>query len=429
MKTERSKQLFAEAQKYLPGGVNSPVRAFRAVGGDPLFIKRGKGSRIFDVDGNEYIDYVSSWGPLILGHAHPAIVKAIQEAASRGTTFGAPTEKEILLSERIREAFPSMEMLRLVNSGTEATMSALRVARGFTGKRNIIKFEGCYHGHHDSLLTAAGSGVATFDLPDSAGVPENYSRNTISVAYNDLTGIESLPEDVIADTAAVILEPVAANMGLVPPQPGFLEGLRDFTQRHGILLIFDEVISGFRLCFGGAQKIYGVRPDLTCLGKIVGGGMPLAAYGGRAEIMQRVAPLGPVYQAGTLSGNPVAVSAGLAALDILTEQKSYQHLEQKTKEFLGPILKLMETEGLPVSLVSLGSMFTFFFLKTRPTNFEEAKASDTKRYAAFFWNLMEKGVYLAPSQFETNFVSMVHSREDLAQASSSMRLALQEIFE
>ncbi|HSP07840.1 MAG TPA: glutamate-1-semialdehyde 2,1-aminomutase [Acidobacteriota bacterium] len=427
MKRQNSEQLYRRACESMPGGVNSPVRAFRAVGGTPPFIRSGKGGRFTDVDGNEYVDFVGSWGPLILGHAHPAIVSAIQTAAARGTTFGAPTQEEVVLAERIREGFPSMQMLRLVSSGTEATMSALRVARGFTGRNNIIKFIGCYHGHHDSLLTAAGSGVATFDLPDSAGVPAQYSSHTISVAYNDLEGLRSLPKEILRDTAAVILEPVAANMGLVPPAERFLQGLRDFTRKRSILLIFDEVISGFRLCFGGAQKLYGIEPDLTCLGKIVGGGMPLAAYGGRADIMQKVAPLGPVYQAGTLAGNPVAASAGLAALNLLREPDTYERLEGKARTLLDPIQKHLSESGHPVSLSRLGSMFTFFFRRELPSNFAEAKECDTKAYARFFWKLMDDGVYTACSQFETNFVSLAHTGEDLVHAQKAILKALEAV--
>lgn len=427
MNRKTSEQLYRRACESNPGGVNSPVRAFRAVGGTPIFIRSGKGGRFTDVDGNEYVDFVGSWGPLILGHAHPAIVSAIQASAAKGTTFGAPTPEEVDLAEAIRDAFPSMEMLRLVSSGTEATMSALRAARGFTRRNNIIKFIGCYHGHHDSLLTAAGSGVATFDLPDSAGVPASYSSHTISVAYNDLNALRSLPAGTLKDTAAVILEPVAANMGLVPPSPGFLEGLREFTRDHGILLIFDEVISGFRLCFGGAQKYYGIVPDLTCLGKIVGGGMPLAAYGGRAEIMQCIAPLGPVYQAGTLAGNPVAASAGLAALKLLREPGAYERLEEKARRLLDPIAERLAHHSPPaVSLKRLGSMFTFFFRPSPPQNFAEAKECDTKAYARFFWKLIDMGVYTACSQFETNFVNLAHTDQDLEMAQQAFVSALED---
>jgi glutamate-1-semialdehyde 2,1-aminomutase len=368
------------------------------------------------------IDFVCSWGPLILGHAHPEILRAIQDAASAGTSFGAPTAREVELAELIRQAVPSMQMLRLVSSGTEATMSALRVARGYTRRNNIIKFQGCYHGHHDSLLTSAGSGVATFDLPDSAGVPENYSRNTISVAYNDLTQLENLPAEILADTAAVIVEPVAANMGLILPAKGFLQGLRKFTRDRNILLIFDEVISGFRVSYGGAQQYYGVDPDMTCLGKIVGGGMPLAAYGGKTEIMKSVAPLGAVYQAGTLSGNPVATAAGLATLKLLREPNLYDDLEKKSSRFFDSLRAILS--GKDVSLVTLGSMFTLFFRSEPPRNFVEAKQCDTQQYARFFWTMLEEGVYLAPSQFETNFISLAHEERDLDQALGAFRKAL-----
>ena len=422
MKNAVSRELYARASDVMPGGVNSPVRAFKAVGGSPLFMKSGKGCRITDADGNEYVDFVGSWGPLILGHAHPEVVRVIQEQAAAGTTFGAPTALEVELAECIRGALPSMEMLRLVSSGTEATMSALRVARGFTGKNNIVKFEGCYHGHHDSLLTSAGSGVATFDLPDSAGVPESYSRNTISVAYNSLEALEALPPEVLSDMAAVILEPVAANMGLVPPEEKFLDGLRRFTQERNILLIFDEVITGFRVSYGGAQELYGITPDLTCLGKIAGGGMPLAAYGGRAEIMRCVAPLGPVYQAGTLSGNPVASAAGLATLKILQNRSLYEELEERSTKFFDALRDLLTGKG--VSLVTLGSLFTLFFRSEPPKNFKEAKECDTKAYARFFWKMLEQGIYLAPSQFETNFISMAHGEDDLEKTIEAFRTSI-----
>lgn len=424
MKRNKSEVLFQQAQKLMPGGVNSPVRAFKAVGGTPLFVASGKGGHLIDVDGNELIDFVGSWGPLILGHAHPAVLEAIANAASRGTTYGAPAEVEVKLAEAIRSAVPSIEMLRLVSSGTEAAMSVLRVARGFTGRNNIIKMEGCYHGHADSLLTAAGSGVATFDLPDSSGVPQNFSRHTISIPYNDLEALKALSPEVLNDTAAVILEPIAANMGLVPPAPGYLQNLRDFTTDRKVLLIFDEVISGFRVSYGGAQELYGIKPDLTVLGKIVGGGMPLAAYGGRADIMQKIAPLGPVYQAGTLSGNPVAASAGLATLQILKDKAQYATLEQNTRRLLDPVRKHISERKLPVSIASIGSMFTFFFRGSAPRNFKEAKECGTKDYARFFWNLMEKGVYTAPSQFETNFVNLAHSQADLDSAQSVLIEAL-----
>ena len=421
MKNKVSSELHARASMLMPGGVNSPVRAFKAVGGSPLFIQSGKGCRITDADGNEYIDFVGSWGPLIQGHAHPDVVRAIQEQAAAGTTFGAPTKMEVELAEAIHGAFPSMEMLRMVSSGTEATMSALRAARGFTRKNNIVKFEGCYHGHHDSLLTSAGSGVATFDLPDSAGVPENYTRNTISIAYNSLDALERLPEEILSDAAAVILEPVAANMGLIPPEGNFLQDLRRFTRERNILLIFDEVITGFRVSYGGAQEHYGIVPDLTCLGKIVGGGMPLAAYGGRAEIMHCVAPLGPVYQAGTLSGNPVAAAAGLATLKILQDKAFYRQLEERSAKFFGRLREILSGKG--ASLVTFGSLFTLFFRSTPPKNFKEARECDTKAYAQFFWKMLEQGIYLAPSQFETNFIGLAHGDQDLEQALEAFRKA------
>lgn len=426
MRQDRSKKLFQRAQDLMPGGVNSPVRAFKAVGGTPVFLKQGKGARVQDEDGNEYLDFCGSWGPLILGHAHPEVVKAIQDAAQSGTTFGAPCAAEVVLTSQIQDAIPSMQRLRLVSSGTEAVMSALRVARGFTGRNNIIKFEGCYHGHADSLLTAAGSGLATFDLPDSAGVPKNYTGHTISVAYNTLP---NLPAEVLNDTAAVILEPIAANMGLIPPSDGFLKRLREFTHTHGILLIFDEVITGFRVALGGVQSVFNIDPDLTILGKIVGGGMPLAAYGGHKEIMEKIAPLGPVYQAGTLSGNPVASAAGSTTLRLLKELNPYRSLESKTKIFLDPIRDLIRRKEYPVSISQFGSMWTLFFRKDLPANFPEVKEADTKKYSKFFWQLLENGIYLVPSQFETNFVSIAHTEKDLKEASEKICDSLISIFD
>ena len=426
MKQDRSKQLFQRAQDLMPGGVNSPVRAFKAVGGTPVFLKQGKGARVQDEDGNEYIDFVGSWGPLILGHAHPDVVKAIQETAAFGSTFGAPCAAEVKLASQIQEAIPSMQRLRLVSSGTEAVMSALRVARGFTGRNNVIKFEGCYHGHTDSLLAAAGSGLATFDLPDSAGVPKNYTCHTISVAYNT---IPELAPEVLSDTAAVILEPIAANMGLISPSGGFLQKLREFTRKHGILLIFDEVITGFRAAFGGVQSVFNIEPDMTILGKIVGGGMPLAVYGGRKEIMEKIAPLGPVYQAGTLSGNPVAAAAGSETLSILKEQNPYKVLESNTTMLLNPVRELISRKEYPLSISQVGSMWTLFFRKSLPTNFSEVKEADTKKYSKFFWQLLEKGIYLVPSQFETNFVSVAHTEKDLQEASEKICQSLISVFD
>jgi glutamate-1-semialdehyde 2,1-aminomutase len=407
MKSERSEAWFARAQKIIPGGVNSPVRAFRGVGGIPRFIERGQGSRIFDTDGNSYIDYVCSWGPLLLGHRPQPVIDALREVLEAGTTFGAPTEREVELAELIAKAVPSMEMVRLVNSGTEATMSALRLARGFTGRDLIIKFEGCYHGHVDSLLVKGGSGMATLGIADSAGVPKAFAETTISLPFNSVAAVEKAFADRGGQIAAVIVEPVAGNMGCVPPAHGFLEGLREVTARHGSLLIFDEVMTGFRVALGGAQQRFGMQPDLTTLGKIIGGGLPMAAYGGRAAIMNKVAPLGPVYQAGTLSGNPLAVAAGLAMLrHLIAHPEIYGALEARAAE-----LTAWTPPGVTVNRV--GSMFTFFFSSDRVTDWESAKKCDTARFAKFFHFLLERGVYIAPSQFEAGFVSAAHSEEDI----------------
>ncbi len=403
----RSRELFERAQQRIPGGVNSPVRAYRSVGLTPPFIARGQGSRIWDVDGNEYIDYVCSWGPLLLGHRHPAIVEALERALEIGTSFGAPTPQEIELAEAICQAVPSIEMVRLVNSGTEATMAALRLARGFTGRDLVVKFEGCYHGHVDSLLVKAGSGVATLGLPDTRGVPERFCETTLALPYNDAEAAERAFEAHGYHVAAVIVEPVAGNMGCVPPAPGFLETLRDLTTRYGALLIFDEVMTGFRVAYGGAQSLYGVRPDLTTLGKVIGGGLPVGAYGGRADIMRLVAPAGPVYQAGTLSGNPLAVAAGLAMLRFLKEHpETYQQLERHTAA-----LAASAPAGVTVNRV--GSMFTFFFTDEPVTDYESAKRSDAARFSNFFRSMLESGIYLAPSQFEAAFVSAAHSDADI----------------
>lgn len=403
----RSRELFERAQQRIPGGVNSPVRAYRSVGLTPPFIARGQGSRIWDVDGNEYIDYVCSWGPLLLGHRHPAIVEALERALEIGTSFGAPTPQEIELAEAICQAVPSIEMVRLVNSGTEATMAALRLARGFTGRDLVVKFEGCYHGHVDSLLVKAGSGVATLGLPDTRGVPERFCETTLALPYNDADAAERAFKAHGDHIAAVIVEPVAGNMGCVPPAPGFLEALRELTTRHGALLIFDEVMTGFRVAYGGAQSLYGVRPDLTTLGKVIGGGLPVGAYGGRADIMRLVAPAGPVYQAGTLSGNPLAVAAGLAMLRFLREHpETYQQLERHTAA-----LAASAPAGVTVNRV--GSMFTFFFTDKPVTDYESAKRSDTARFSNFFRSMLEGGIYLAPSQFEAAFVSAAHNDADI----------------
>jgi glutamate-1-semialdehyde 2,1-aminomutase len=408
MTRARSEKLFSRAQKRIPGGVNSPVRAFRGVGGSPLFIERGEGSHIFDADGNEYIDYVGSWGPLLLGHAHPAILAALREALQSGTSFGAPTEREIELAEAICDAVPSIEMVRLVNSGTEATMSAIRLARGFTGRDLIVKFEGCYHGHVDSLLVKAGSGVATLGLPDSPGVPKSFSDTTIALPFNSPAAVERAFHTHGSHIAAVIVEPVVGNMGCVPPADGFLRALREVTTAHGSLLVLDEVMTGFRVAFGGAQQLYGIRPDLTTLGKVIGGGLPIGAYGGRADIMSLVAPSGPVYQAGTLSGNPLAVAAGLAMLRYLkSHPEIYGQLEARTAAICAAAPR-----GTTVNRV--GSMFTFFFTDAPVTDYDTAKKSDTARFAEFHRRMLERGIYFPPSQFEAAFVSAAHSDEDLA---------------
>ena len=407
MNFDRSVELLGRARKLIPGGVNSPVRAFRSVGGSPLFIARGEGARLIDEDGNSFLDYIGSWGPLILGHRPPCVIDALREVLEIGTSFGAPTEREILLAEAVRDAFPSMEMMRLVNSGTEATMSALRVARGFTRRDLTIKFEGCYHGHADSLLVKAGSGLATLGLSDSAGVPASFAATTISVPYNDLAAVEQAFAKHPGQIACIILEVVAGNMGCVPPAPGFLAGLRELCTRHGTLLIFDEVMTGFRLSYGGAQALYGVKPDMTALGKIIGGGLPIAAYGGSAEIMMHVAPEGPIYQAGTLSGNPLAVSAGLAMLRYLKA-----HPEVYTKiEALSARLCANPPAGITVNRV--GSMFTWFFTSEPVTDYASAKKCDTQRFGEFFHWMLQRGVYLAPSQFEAAFMSAAHTEADI----------------
>ena len=415
MKTQQSEAWFTRAQARIPGGVNSPVRAFRGVGGVPLFIERGEGSRIFDIDGNDYIDYVGSWGPLLMGHRFPPVIEALREILEVGTSFGAPTEREVEMAELIGRAVPSMEMVRLVNSGTEATMSAIRLARGFTGRDLTIKFEGCYHGHVDSLLVKAGSGMATLGIADTAGVPDAFARTTIALPFNSIAAVEKAFAERGDQIAAVIVEPVVGNMGCVPPAVGFLEALRELSARHGALLIFDEVMTGFRLALGGAQERYAIKPDLSTFGKIVGGGLPLAAYGGRADIMRKVAPLGPVYQAGTLSGNPMAVAAGLAMLRHLTAHPEvYDLLESRAAQ-----LTAWTPPGVTVNRV--GSMFTFFFTEGPVTDWNSAKQSDTARFAKFFHHMLERGVYLAPSQFEAGFVSAVHSEDDIRQTVEAAR--------
>jgi glutamate-1-semialdehyde 2,1-aminomutase len=419
MNRSRSEELFRRAQEIIPGGVNSPVRAFRSVGGNPPFVARGQGSHIWDADGNEYVDYVGSWGPLLLGHRHPAVLEALERALAIGTSFGAPTAQEVEMAEAICDAVPSIEMVRLVSSGTEATMSAIRVARGFTGRDLVVKFEGCYHGHVDSLLVKAGSGVATLGLPDSPGVPRAFSDTTLALPFNSREAVEEAFQKHGDRIAAVIVEPVVGNMGCVPPQPGYLEALREITARHGALLIFDEVMTGFRVAFGGAQELYGIRPDLTTLGKVIGGGLPVGAYGGRRDIMSRVAPAGPIYQAGTLSGNPLAVAAGLAALRHLkAHPEIYQRLETAAGE-------LCAAAPAGVTVNRVGSMFTFFFTDGPVTDYESAKRSDTARFGRFFRAMLERGIYLAPSQFEAAFVSAAHTGEDIERTTAAAREAFQ----
>ncbi|HWB95083.1 MAG TPA: glutamate-1-semialdehyde 2,1-aminomutase [Bryobacteraceae bacterium] len=407
MKHTNSGAIFEKAQKLIPGGVNSPVRAYRSVGGNPPFIARGQGSHLWDIDGNEYIDYVGSWGPLLLGHRHPEIVAAIEGALAIGTSFGAPTEQEVELAQAICDAVPSVEMVRLVNSGTEATMAAIRVARGFTGRDVTVKFEGCYHGHADSLLVKAGSGMATLGIADTQGVPKSFADTTIALPFNSVEPVEAAFRTHGKSIASVIVEPVVGNMGCVPPAPGFLEALREITTRHGALLIFDEVMTGFRVAYGGAQERFGIRPDLTTLGKVIGGGLPVGAYGGRADIMSRVAPAGPIYQAGTLSGNPLAVAAGLAMLRHLkTHPEVYTRLEDRSAALVAAA-----PEGVTVNRV--GSMFTFFFTDQPVTDYESAKRSDTAKFGKFFRGMLERGIYLAPSQFEAAFVSAAHTGHDI----------------
>jgi glutamate-1-semialdehyde 2,1-aminomutase len=408
---DRSAALFEAAQALLPGGVNSPVRAFRAVGGTPRFIARGKGASVWDADGNRYIDYLGSWGPLIAGHAHPGVVAAITEAAERGTSYGAPTEAEVELARLVSTAFPSIDLVRFVSSGTEAAMSALRVARAFTRRDIVLKFDGGYHGHADGLLVQAGSGPLTLGMPDSPGVPGSAAASTLSLPYNDVQAVHAAFEAHPEQIAAVIVEPVAGNMGVVPPQPGFLQHLRELTRQYGALLIFDEVITGFRVALGGAQALYNLAPDLTCLGKILGGGLPVGAYGGRREIMELVAPLGPVYQAGTLSGNPVAMAAGIATLRLLAESGVYEHLEALAARLTDGLASAARAAGVPYTANRVGSMFTGFFCDGPVTDYASAKRADTRRYAAFFHAMLDRGVYLAPSQFEAGFISLAHTAD------------------
>ena len=419
----KSAELFAKALRLMPGGVNSPVRAFRAVGGDPVFIARGKGSRITDVDGACYIDYVGSWGPLIVGHCHPEVMDALEKTLSTGTSFGASTAGEVELADAVHQAFPSVERVRLVNSGTEATLSALRVARAATGREKILKFEGCYHGHADSLLVKAGSGVATLGLPDSPGVPRALAELTLTAPYNDLGALEEMFRVHRNELAAAIAEPVAGNMGCVPPLPGFLERLRDLTAEQGAVLIFDEVMTGFRVGYGGAQQRYGIRPDLTTLGKIIGGGLPVAAYGGKAALMDLVAPAGPVYQAGTLSGNPLAVAAGIKTLELLRRPGFYERLNAVSEELTDGLASEAARAGVALAVNRVGSMFTAFFSPEPVTDYASARKSDTAAFGRFFRTLLDRGVYFPPSQFEAAFVSAAHTAEDLALTLEAARYA------
>jgi glutamate-1-semialdehyde 2,1-aminomutase len=409
----QSEELFARALRLIPGGVNSPVRAFKAVGGTPRFIRKAEGSRIWDADGKAYIDYVGSWGPMILGHAYPPIVEAVQKAAARGTSYGAPCAAEVELAERVVRLVPSIEKVRFVSSGTEATMSALRVARGFTGRKKILKFDGCYHGHADCLLVAAGSGVATLGIAGSAGVPEGTVADTLVAPFNDVGALEAVASAHGPDLAAVIVEPVAGNMGLVAPREGYLQALREITKRTGAVLIFDEVMTGFRLAIGGAQQLYGITPDMTCLGKIIGGGLPVAAYGGRADIMDTVAPLGPVYQAGTLSGNPLAMAAGCAALDDLQRHGTYERLEALSVRLQVGFARAAQAAGVMLTVNRVGSMITPFFCRGPVSDYTSAKASDTALFGRFFHGMLERGVYWPPAQFEAAFVSLAHTERDI----------------
>lgn len=421
--TTASERLYAAAQRLLPGGVNSPVRAFKGVGGTPRFIVRGEGSTLIDADGNRYLDLVLSWGPLILGHAHPAVVAAVVDSVHHGTTFGAPTELETRLAERVVATFPGMEMVRFVSSGTEALMSAVRLVRAATGRRLIVKFDGCYHGHADALLAAAGSGVATLGLPDTPGITPETVADTVVLTFNDLAGVETLFSARGAEIAAVLVEPVAGNMGVVPPVPGFLEGLRTVTRQHGSLLVFDEVMTGWRVHPGGAQALYGVRPDLTCVGKVVGGGFPAAAYGGSRDLMQLIAPAGPVYQAGTLSGNPVAMAAGLATLEVLSESGQWQRASDWAEQAESMIHSAAGRAGIPVTVQRVGTMFTPFFTDRPVRTFEEAKLTDREAYSRFFHAMLDAGIYLPPSAYEAAFTSVVHGDRELELLDSALGAA------
>lgn len=427
MKNERSSKLFEQAQRSIPGGVNSPVRAFKAVGGNPLFIQRAKGSKIYDVDGNVFVDYVLSWGPLIAGHAHPKVIETIRKTLSKGTSFGAPTGLEIRLAEKVLAAFPFMEKVRFVNSGTEATLSALRLARAYTKRNKIIKFEGCYHGHSDSLLVKAGSGATTLGIPDSPGVPPDLARDTLSLPFNNLKEVQKTLEKEGHQIACIIVEPVPGNMGVVLPEDAYLPGLRELTKPFGVLLIFDEVMTGFRVAYGGAQERYGIRPDLTCLGKIIGGGLPVGAYGGKQEIMDLVAPVGPVYQAGTLSGNPIAMAAGLATLNLIGEEKVYKKLEERGQELEEGLLSAARKAGLSIHINRVGSQLTLFFCRGPVTDYATAKQSDTSIFGKFFLAMLRQGIYLPPSQFEAFFLSTAHTSADINKTIAAAQTAFKQL--
>jgi glutamate-1-semialdehyde 2,1-aminomutase len=423
----KSEELFAEALKYIPGGVNSPVRAFRAVGGQPFFVNRAQGARVFDVDGNQYVDYVGTWGPAILGHAHPKVIQAVQATAERGTSFGIPNPMEIQMAKLICDAVPSVQKVRMCNSGTEATMSAIRLARGFTKRDKIIKFDGCYHGHADSLLVKAGSGALTFGHPDSLGVPASFTQHTIVVPFNEQRPVEEAFAANPADIAAIIVEPVPGNAGLYLPKPGYLEFLRQITATHEALLIFDEVMTGFRLAKGGAQERFGIKPDLSCFGKIIGGGLPVGAFGGRAEIMDLLAPFGPVYQAGTLSGNPLAMAAGIATLEELSSRDGYRRLESLGAELEKGLAKASRAAGIPVTFNRIGSMFCGYFTDGPVHNLTDAMRSDRQRFAKFFHGMLDEGIYLAPSQFEAGFISLAHAETEIDQTISAAGKVLRSL--
>lgn len=426
MNWKKSRLLFRQAVDLIPGGVNSPVRAFKAVGGNPLFIQKAKGSKIYDVDGNMYIDYVLSWGPMILGHSYPAVVKALQSAIAKGTSFGAPTPLEVELAQRVIAVYPSIEKIRMVNSGTEATLSAIRVARGFTGRDKIVKFEGCYHGHADGLLVKAGSGATTFGVPDSPGVPKSYAKDTLTLPFNDVQAFKSLLRREGRSIACVILEPVVGNIGCVLPKTGFLEEVRRETKRHGIVLIFDEVMTGFRVAHGGAQEYYGIRPDMTCLGKVIGGGLPVGAYGGRKDIMSVVAPEGPVYQAGTLSGNPVAMTAGIETLKILSKKNTYKKLEKTMRNLEEGLKDAAKRAGAKTKFYRAGTMFCTYFTDREVVDYATAKTSDTEKFARFFTGMLKRGINIAPSQFEAGFVSLAHSDNDIQKTVRAAYEAIKE---